>query len=397
MKKMNTIEQQKTKRKKRSTYEVVPENPSPTLEAGFFYILNANNGNGKTTYLSNVARYELRRLNLDESSYVNLICLSGTAFDRFDRYATFIKYLSSTGNKNTFYYYTGYTSNNNTSSLQTPFRILFEVLNNYSNIKNDYDFESREIFIASKFNELGFDTKFTVLLQEIESSHGKKPKKDECIVDFKIKGIKELINTMRSKKLEIQDIHFYKQGSKFSIYELSSGEYTFLRALFVLSLAIQEKSLVIYDEPENSLHPEWQSRLIKYIIEIYEKFGKKATILLATHSPLITASISYKNVKISEYDANSKFSFNWVNYEYYGWPANLVLTDQFNLESARSIEFINEFNEVLRLYIKNDWVGLEEAINKLDSRKVHLSDRDSLSSTYEAIKKELGKYKDNLK
>lgn len=275
MKKMNTIEQQKTKRKKRSTYEVVPENPSPTLEAGFFYILNANNGNGKTTYLSNVARYELRRLNLDESSYVNLICLSGTAFDRFDRYATFIKYLSSTGNKNTFYYYTGYTSNNNTSSLQTPFRILFEVLNNYSNIKNDYDFESREIFIASKFNELGFDTKFTVLLQEIESSHGKKPKKDECIVDFKIKGIKELINTMRSKKLEIQDIHFYKQGSKFSIYELSSGEYTFLRALFVLSLAIQEKSLVIYDEPENSLHPEWQSRLIKYIIEIYKNFGKK--------------------------------------------------------------------------------------------------------------------------
>ena len=67
------------------------------------------------------------------------------------------------------------------------------------------------------------------------------------------------------------------------------------------------------------------------------------------------------------------------------------------MESARSIEFINEFNEVLRLYIKNDWVGLEEAINKLDSRKVHLSDRDSLSSTYEAIKKELGKYKDNLK
>lgn len=396
---MDTTNQQKTKRKKRSTYETNTNKPDPFLENRHFHILNANNGNGKTTYLSSIARHELRNLNLDNCKYSNLICLSGTAFDKFDKYTTFIKYLNSVGKKNTFYYYTGYTSNNNMSSLQIPFRILFEVLNNHLEKNKVYDFKLREDFIANKLAELGFNTIFTVELQKAESTQGKKATEQEVEINLNKNGIREIINFLKNNKLEIKDIIFQKQknGRKFSIYELSSGEYTFLRALFVLSLAMQKNSLVIYDEPENSLHPEWQSRLIKYIIEIVNKFGNGATILIATHSPLITASFSNKNVKVSEHNTNNPFNFKWIDYKYYGWSANLVLTEQFDLQSARPTEFTDKFNEILEYYIKNDWINLENAINSLErNENFCLSNKDNLNSTYEAIKNELLKHKGHI-
>lgn len=396
---MDTTNQQKTKRKKRSTYEINTNKPYPFLENRHFHILNANNGNGKTTYLSSIAKHELRNLNLDNCKYSNLICLSGTAFDKFDKYTTFIKYLNSVGKKNTFYYYTGYTSNNNMSSLQIPFRILFEVLNNHLEKNKIYDFKLREDFIANKLKELGFNTILTVELQKAESTQGKKATEQEVEIDLNKNGIREIITSLKNNKLEIKDIIFQKQksGRKFSIYELSSGEYTFLRALFVLSLSMQQNSLVIYDEPENSLHPEWQSRLIRYIIEIVNKFGNGATILIATHSPLITASFSNKNVKVSEHDTNNPFDFKWIDYKYYGWSANLILTEQFDLQSARPNEFIDKFNEILEFYIRNDWFGLENAINSLEKNKNFcLSEKDNLNSTYEAIKNELLKHKGHL-
>ena len=72
-------------------------------------------------------------------------------------------------------------------------------------------------------------------------------------------------------------------------------------------LTITPDSLVIYDEPEISLHPEWQSKIIQILMKIVGTEGlgkdgasnKHATVIIATHSPLITSSFSTSKVKIS--------------------------------------------------------------------------------------------------
>lgn len=402
----------KATKKRTPTYEIDNTTPEPNLHHGYYHVLNAENGKGKTYYLNLMSKYILRTLNLEDLkggnlNSSNLICLSGTPFDKFDRYATFKKYLTNNKRENYFYYYTGYTKNNNSFSPQIPFRTLFEVLAIFLNKNPSTDFNNKVQFLSEKLSELKFENYFKVILQKAEKSVGKKER--ETCVKVSLDNSDDIIKLLKDIKgdgasinnnLEIQDIEFYRRDknkigkNSVTIFNLSSGEYAFLRALFTLCLSINDNSYIIYDEPENSLHPEWQSRLIKYIIEIIDKFGKNATVLIATHSPLITASFSVENIKISEYSSDNNFKFQWVDYKYYGWSANLILTEQFDLYSARPTNFIEQFNLILQAYQENRWDDLDKAIKDLDNHKnFHLSERDNLSLTYEAIKKELLNHK----
>lgn len=55
-----------------------------------------------------------------------------------------------------------------------------------------------------------------------------------------------------------------------------------------------ENSIILIDEPELSLHPKWQERIIK----VYERIGKNNQIIIATHSPHILGSVPKENIII---------------------------------------------------------------------------------------------------
>lgn len=81
-------------------------------------------------------------------------------------------------------------------------------------------------------------------------------------------------------------------GEEFDINDLSSGE----KQLFIRTLAIKmlepENSILLIDEPEISLHPKWQQK----IIEVYKKIGKNNQIIVATHSPHILGSVQKEEI-----------------------------------------------------------------------------------------------------
>lgn len=398
-----------TTKKRTSTYEKTKDLPEPKLEKGFFHILNAENGRGKTFYLTRVQESILRELNLNNlklqnSEYTNLICLSGTAFDKFERFSTFKNYLARGERENTFYYYTGYTSNNNFSNVQSPFRTLFDTLYNFYIENKNFNFFKRLDYLSKKLNDLNFESELTIKLQDKskkynESRKGKVAEKDLTKRTIKITEFESILQLMKPEKsdkqtLELNDIIFTKKTSvKYNLYELSSGEYSFLRALFTLCLAVQEDSLIIYDEPENSLHPEWQSSLIQILIDVVQEFGKgKSTVLIATHSPLITASFSVENVKISSYFDDDTSNFEWEPYQYYGWSTNTILVRQFNLQSPRPKGFIMLFNSILEEYHNENWENLSREIEQLENKPYfQLLDNDPLYDVLEMIKKDLSK------
>jgi predicted ATPase len=65
-------------------------------------------------------------------------------------------------------------------------------------------------------------------------------------------------------------------------YPLSSGEISFLRFAAQVSLHIENGSLLLLDEPETHLHPNFISQLVALLDSLLEKTGSSA--IIATHS-----------------------------------------------------------------------------------------------------------------
>lgn len=82
-----------------------------------------------------------------------------------------------------------------------------------------------------------------------------------------------------------EGIELYVHGQKLSLHQLSSGEKNDFIMFFKLIFDVSEDYVVLIDEPEISLHIEWQITFLDSITEICKMNNIQAVI--ATHSPSI--------------------------------------------------------------------------------------------------------------
>ena len=105
------------------------------------------------------------------------------------------------------------------------------------------------------------------------------------------------------------------------------------------------------DEPELSLHPKWQQK----IVDVYRKIGRNNQIILATHSPHILGSVEKENIILLEKNENGivkvKTGDEFGNS--YGQTAGRILEDIMGLETDRNPNVNNLLNLVKEM-IKND-------------------------------------------
>ena len=187
-------------------------------------------------------------------------------------------------------------------------------------------------------------------------------------LDAKLKGF--------SKDEKTLPIFENSAGEEFDINNLSSGE----KQLFLRTLSIKmlepNNSIILIDEPELSLHPKWQQR----IIEVYRKIGENNQIIVATHSPHILGSVSNENIFILYRNENGKIEAKTGDEldSSYGQPVERVLKDIMELESVRTPK------------IEKD---LEELRNLVDEDKY---DTDSFKKKYNNLLKILGNTDEDL-
>ena len=77
------------------------------------------------------------------------------------------------------------------------------------------------------------------------------------------------------------EILFEQDGDTLYPYQLSSGEKQLLVILLTVLVQDNRRGVLFMDEPEVSLHVEWQQRLINLILEL----NPNVQIILTTHSP----------------------------------------------------------------------------------------------------------------
>jgi len=79
------------------------------------------------------------------------------------------------------------------------------------------------------------------------------------------------------------EIRFSQLGEVLRPYQLSSGEKQMLAILLTVLVEDRKSYVLFMDEPEVSLHFEWQKRLIELIL----KLNPNVQLIVATHSPAV--------------------------------------------------------------------------------------------------------------
>ena len=79
------------------------------------------------------------------------------------------------------------------------------------------------------------------------------------------------------------EIFFSQIGETLVPYQLSSGEKQMLAILLTVLIQDNTHTVLFMDEPEVSLHIEWQKRLIDMVLEL----NPNVQVILTTHSPAV--------------------------------------------------------------------------------------------------------------
>ena len=88
------------------------------------------------------------------------------------------------------------------------------------------------------------------------------------------------------------EIRFSQIGETLVPYQLSSGEKQMLAILLTVLVEDNQHYVLFMDEPEVSLHIEWQKRLIDLCVEL----NPNVQIILTTHSPAVVMNGWIENV-----------------------------------------------------------------------------------------------------
>jgi len=224
---------------------------------------------------------------------------------------------------------------------------------NFINIVDSYEIKDIPSYIATRISK--------VANEEEDLTMGQVRKK----VFAEINGIFEILEldvklSEISKDENSMPIFTDSSGKKFGINELSSGE----KQLFLRTLAIKmlepENSIIMIDEPELSLHPKWQQK----IVDVYRKIGRNNQIILATHSPHILGSVEKENIILLEKNKNGivevKTGDKFGNS--YGQTTGRILEDIMGLETDRNPNVNNLLNLVKEM-VKNDNYENSELLN----------------------------------
>jgi len=130
------------------------------------------------------------------------------------------------------------------------------------------------------------------------------------LIDKSQENIIEILNNDYRRELFLEflqlfsiDFKIFSKSVRDFIYYLSSGQRVLLFILSDIVANVSEKSLIIFDEPENHLHPNILSQLMIALRKILEKYNSYA--IIATHSPIVLQDVPSDCVKILKRTLNT--------------------------------------------------------------------------------------------
>ncbi|WP_413328722.1 AAA family ATPase [Acinetobacter baumannii] len=161
------------------------------------------------------------------------------------------------------------------------------------------------------------------------------------------------------------------------IYEyLSSGFKSIISIIFGIIREIEFRfrenriraqefdGIVLIDEIELHLHPEWQEQVSRILKEVFPE----AQFILTTHSPHVIQTASKGEVIALERSGNeiNKRELEDQEYGYLGWTVEEVLKHVMGMGSLKTPEYIKARESFIQAYKEHDYEGAQIAFSILE-------------------------------
>ncbi len=184
------------------------------------------------------------------------------------------------------------------------------------------------------------------------------------------------------------NVIFHKPGVDVTSEDLSSGEFAMLSTVLSISAAANNPhTLVLLDEPELSLHPNWQMTLIDNLDRALA--NQVCHLLIATHSHMLVSDLPMKRSTVTQIEKakDGSLNANTIAESTYGWSAEEVLLKVFKTATDRNRYFGERIGKLLE-EMGNNTLSPEcvaSELRELQEISMHLSDIDPMKKVLNTI------------
>lgn len=204
-----------------------------------------------------------------------------------------------------------------------------------------------------------------------------KSKENYPLIRQEFELIKKL---MRLDLLSSPRISLKKEGS-FDLAESSSGELHLISTFISIMANLESGSLILVDEPELSLHPNWQTRYVHLLKTIFSRYAD-CHFIISTHSHFLVSDLDplSSSIIIMRRDSENRVLAEVFPENPYGWTAENVLYNVFLVPTTRNSYVADEVGIALHLlgqYPRNV-VEIKKQISKLKKIQLNLKEIDPL-------------------
>lgn len=214
-------------------------------------------------------------------------------------------------------------------------------------------------------------------LPDLESLHSFAAEYQDARTFFLALESTDFSELIHDVKIQVRVKSTNNEQVSITFHQLSEGEQQLLMVLGLMRFTKSHQSLVLLDEPDTHLNPHWSVDYIKDLARVMSDNAIESTeqqtsqILMATHDPLVIASLLKEQIHLLKRDTQTgacKWQPATVNPRGLGFTG-ILTSEMFGFRSDLDPETLGDLDNRVRLIAK------EEALTPLQKKELEEIDK----------------------
>jgi restriction endonuclease S subunit/predicted ATPase len=231
-------------------------------------------------------------------------------------------------------------------------------------------------------------------LPDLESLHSFAAEYQDARTFFLALESTDFSELIHDVKIQVRVKSTNTEQVSITFHQLSEGEQQLLMVLGLMRFTKSHQSLVLLDEPDTHLNPHWSVDYIKDLARVMSDNAIESTeqqtsqILMATHDPLVIASLLKEQIHLLKRDTQTgacKWEPATVNPRGLGFTG-ILTSEMFGFRSDLDPETLGDLDNRVRLIAKEETLTPQQTkeLEEIDKRLAEAGFSKAFSDPYYA-------------